>query len=104
MTDVGQAVPLGTPLQPQAIDHVVPVDERPAGVVIAAGLTAAGLVTDPQDLVRGLGPPGKLRRLLQRQAQREHLPRPDQPGGPGGALIGEQVQRAELIVRSPEPP
>ena len=91
MADVGQAVPLGTPLQPQAIHHVIPVDERPAGVVITAGLAAAGLVTDPQDLVRGLGPPGKLGRFLSRQAQREHLSRPDQPGGPGGALIREQV-------------
>jgi hypothetical protein len=40
---------------------------------------------------------------VQRQVEGEHRTAPNQGGGPLGALVGQQVQRAELVVLAPRP-
>jgi hypothetical protein len=50
VADVRQAVPLATCLQPEPSDVVVAVDQPGRGVVGAAGLDAARLVADVEDV------------------------------------------------------
>jgi adenosine/AMP kinase len=57
VADVRQAVPLATCLQPEPIDVVVAVDQPGRGVVGAAGLDAARLVADVEDVVGRRRPP-----------------------------------------------
>jgi hypothetical protein len=103
MPDVRQAVPLAAALQPEPVDVVVAVHQAGGGVVGAARPHAARLVADVQDVVLGRGPPGQVRlRLVQGEVGREHGAAPDQRRGPSRALVGQQVERAELVVVAPD--
>jgi hypothetical protein len=61
-------------------------------------------VADVEDVMRWRSPPGQVRlRLVQGKVEREHGAAPDQRRGPARALVGQQVERAELVVVAQTP-
>ncbi len=74
-------------------------------IVGPAGPVTAALMPDPQQMVTHRRPPGHpLARLIERQAEREDRAAPDLRRCRERARVGEQVQRAEIVVVAPHSP
>ena len=100
--DMPEGIPLGPALQRQR-DHVVGIAKLSLVLVARHSVCPSG--GHGVDRVEAVAPKAALRTLvIEIERQREDLALSDQPGGGDDVLGGDEIQRTDLIVRTPTPP